>query len=178
MNVTLVPTDKLATVTGTVTDKDGNPESGVQISVTRTSSGANALHRYVTSSGKPRLGLSGKPYILTDDDGTYEASVLVEDDDEDYTITPKKKRMYFDDPDEVESLETGDTEDGVDFEALDQSRIRGYVQNSGGGGMPGLTVMATGDDGYIGRDDTDDQGSFSIWVDGGDQYYDHQNREP
>ena len=72
--------------------------------------------------------------------------VKVTDDDHDYTITPSKNRYYFDNTDETERLEAGDDEDGVDFEALRRSRIRGAVKDADDNGMGGVTVTATARD--------------------------------
>ena len=111
--------------------------------------------------------------VRTGDDGTYEMQVLVTDDDEDYTITPSKNRYYFDNTDETERLEVGDDEDGVDFEALRQSRIRGAVKDADDNGMAGVTVTATAQGRtptYAPSDETNSNGRFIIWVDGDERY--------
>ena len=160
-DITLPDADLLATVTGTVTDKDGDPVSGVEIRVTDEND-KNVLKNPSKSGGDFRA---------TGDDGTYTLSIMVEEDDADYTITPSKNRYYFDNTDEIERLESGDEEDGVDFEALRQSRIRGSVRGPDGG-MEGVEVTATarGREDYTPSDDTNANGRFTIWVDGDERY--------
>ncbi len=164
-DITLPDADLLATVTGTVTDKDGDPVSGVDITVTNQA-GENVLQNETRNCEAERND-ENIACRKTGDDGTYTLSVLVKEDDEDYTITPSKTRYYFDNTDEVERLEVGDEEDGVDFEALRQSRIRGSVRGPDGG-MEGVTVTATGDRTF--SDETNANGRFTIWVDGDDRY--------
>ena len=177
LDVVLKESAMLATVTGTVTDKDGEPVSGVDLIVTNED-GDNVLHnkQWISSIGANcTVGEDPMNYCRrTGDDGTYEMLVRVTDDDEDYTITPSKNRYYFDNTDEVERLESGDEEDGVDFEALRQSRIRGAVKDADAAdadGVGGVTVTATaqGRD-YSASDETNDNGRFTIWVDGDERY--------
>ena len=93
------------------------------------------------------------------------------DEDRDYTITPEKTRYYFDNADEIERLEAGDSEDGVDFEALRQSRIRGFVEDAGGKRMADVKVTAQAQpSGYMNDATTSSNGRFTIWVDGDETY--------
>ncbi len=165
-NVELAESDVLATVAGTVTDKDGDPVSGVRIRVEYD--GKSVL-------ANPARGCKANDSDtdncrVTGSDGTYSLDVDVMDEDRDYTITPEKDGYYFDNADEVERLEAGDSEDGVDFEALRQSRIRGFVEDEDENRMADVTVMAKSRD-YEGKATTSSNGRFTIWVDG-DQTYD------
>ena len=184
LDVVLKESAMLATLTGTVTDKDGEPVSGVDLTVTNED-GKDVLHnrQWLSSIGAYCTVGEGDAAMncrRTGDDGTYEMLVRVTEDDEDYTITPSKNRYYFDNTDEVERLESGDEEDGVDFEALRQSRIRGAVKDADDAdadGVGGVMVTATaqgkdrnGNSVYIGRDETNDNGRFTIWVDGDERY--------
>ena len=169
LTVELEESDILATVSGTVTDKDGDPVSGVDITVVNESDESVLMNP--TRNCKVNDSKTDNCY-KTGSDGTYTLSVLVTEDDEDYTITPSKDRYYFDNTDEVERLESGDEENGVDFEALRQSRIRGSVRGPDGG-MSGVTVTATNGSTRTPltfMDDTNDNGRFTIWVDGDERY--------
>ena len=176
LDVVLKESAKLATVTGTVTDKDGDPVSGVDLTVINEA-GEDVLHNrqwlgsaYCTVVGEDDAAMNCR---RTGDDGTYEMQVRVKDDDEDYTIKPSKNRYYFDNTDETERLEVGDEEDGVDFEALRQSRIRGAVKDADDDGVGGVTVTATARDrtpAYAPSDETNANGRFTIWVDGDETY--------
>ncbi|MXX71382.1 MAG: hypothetical protein F4205_14695, partial [Gemmatimonadetes bacterium] len=175
LDIVLKESAMLATVTGTVTDKDGDPVSGVDLTVVNED-GEDVLHNRQSISAIGAYCTVGEGDDAmncrrTGDDGTYEMQVRVTDDDEDYTITPSKNRYYFDNTDEVERLEVGDDEDGVDFEALRQSRIRGAVKDADDNGMAGVTVTAEaqGRD-YSASDETNDNGRFIIWVDGDERY--------
>ena len=183
LDIVLQDAVMLATVTGTVTDKDGDPVAGVDLTVTNEA-GKDVLHnrhwiggRYCMADGR-RIEGEGAAIAgdlncrRTGDDGTYEMQIVVTEDDADYTITPTKTRYYFDDPYEIERLEVTDTEEGLDFEALRQSRIRGSVR-SGAGGMGGITVTATAQGrtpAYAPETETNENGRFTIWVDGDERY--------
>ena len=131
----------VATITGTVRDKDGDPVAGVDLTVTNEagvecSAQPDVAWRCVLRSRRSpgsmvrATAISGSLGCRrTGDDGTFELQITVTDDDADYTITPSKTRYYFDDPYEIERMEAGDTEEGLDFEALRQSRIRGSVRH-------------------------------------------------
>ena len=168
LDITLVESDLLATISGTVTDKHGDPVSGVDITVTWDNAGT-AVDVLQNATAKCTVGTN--KCRKTGDDGTYTLTVLVKEDDEDYTITPSKTRYYFDNTDEIERLEAGDAEVGVDFEALRQSRIRGSVRGPDGG-MEGVKVTATaqGREDYTPYDETNANGRFTIWVDGDERY--------
>ena len=188
LDVELAESTPLATVTGTVTDEDGDPVSGVDITVTKLD-GTNALHNQSRIPGgvcvAKRIEDTGqraneadsdgrgmgvdRACFRTGDDGTYELQIMVTEDDEDYVIAPSKDRTYFDDPYEEERLEVGDSEVGVNFEALVQGRIRGSVRNADGDGVEGATVTATAGS-YIPSATTNSRGRFTIWVDGDDTY--------
>ena len=177
LDIVLAESQMLATITGTVTDKDGDPVSGVDLTVVNEA-GEDVLHnrQWISAIGAYCTVGEGDAAMncrRTGDDGTYEMQVRVTDDDEDYTITPSKNRYYFDNTDETERLEAGDDEDGVDFEALRQSRIRGAVKDADDNGMGGVTVTATARDRtpvYAPSDETNDNGRFTIWVDGDERY--------
>ena len=175
LDVVLEESAMLAVVTGTVTDKDGEPVSGVDLTV-MNEDGEDVLfnRQWISAIGAYCTVGEGDDAMncrRTGDDGTYEMQVRVTEDDEDYTITPSKNRYYFDNTDETERLEVGDDEDGVDFEALRQSRIRGAVKDADDNGMAGVTVTAEaqGRD-YSASDETNDNGRFIIWVDGDERY--------
>ncbi|MYG75436.1 MAG: hypothetical protein F4198_07620 [Acidobacteria bacterium] len=183
LDITLQDAALVATITGTVTDKDGNPVAGVDLTVTNEA-GASVLRNrtwlggaYCAATGRRIEGegaaISGSLGCRrTGDDGTFELQITVTDDDADYTITPSKTRYYFDDPYEIERLEVGDTEEGLDFEALRQSRIRGSVR-SASGGLGGIEITATAQGrmpGYAPETMTNDNGRFTVWVDGDERY--------
>ena len=177
LDIVLEESQLVATVTGTVTDKDGDPVAGVDLIVVNED-GDDVLHnrQWISAIGAYCTvgeGDAAKNCRRTGDDGTYEMQVQVTDDDHDYTITPSKNRYYFDNTDETERLEAGDSEDGVDFEALRQSRIRGAVKDADDNGIAGVTVTATARDRtptYAPTDETNDNGRFTIWVDGDERY--------
>ena len=161
LDVDVAEQDKLATVTGTVTDKNGDPVSGVEIGVTLgdVSKLANAA-RGCTNC------------VKTVADGTYTLQVMVTDDDAEYTITPSMRQKYFDNLYEEERLETGDEVDGVDFVALDQGRIRGYVRDGSGDRMADVTITAEARSGDYNAApvETNSNGRFSLWVNGDEKY--------
>ena len=171
LDIELAESAMLATVTGTVTDKDGDPVSGVDLTVVNEDGEDVLFNRQWISASGANCTVGEMHCRRTGDDGTYEMQVRVTDDDEDYTITPSKNRYYFDNTDETERLEVGDDEDGVDFEALRQSRIRGAVKDADDNGIAGVTVTAEaqGRD-YSASDETNDNGRFTIWVDGDERY--------
>ncbi|MDE2865971.1 MAG: cadherin-like beta sandwich domain-containing protein, partial [Gemmatimonadota bacterium] len=174
LDIVLKESQMLATVTGTVTDKDGDPVSGVDLTVVNEDGDDVLYNKQRLASGAFCTVGEGDAAMncrRTGDDGTYEMQVKVTEDDVDYTITPSKNRYYFDNTDETERLEVGDDEDGVDFEALRQSRIRGAVKDAEDNGMGGITVTATaqGRD-YSASDETNTNGRFTIWVDGDERY--------
>ena len=170
LDVSLGVADMLATVRGTVTNKDGDPEARVLIRV--TDEGGKDVLKRPTRNCKVD-GSEEDNCVLTGADGTYTLQVKVTDDDEYYTVTPSKRRMYFYEPYEEVRLEAGDSDDGVDFEALDQSSIRGSVK-LGEDGLEGVKVTATPhrhhDDDYAPYAMTSATGRFTIWVDGDRRY--------
>ncbi len=173
LDVVLEGSQLVATITGTVTDKDGDPVAGVDLTVVNEAGEDVLNNRQWISAIGAYCTVDAVNCRRTGDDGTYEMQVKVTDDDEDYTITPSKNRYYFDNTTEQETLEAGDSEDGVDFEALRQSRIRGSVEDADGDNMGGVTVTATAldrDPVYAPSDETNDNGRFTIWVDGDETY--------
>ncbi|MDE2805437.1 MAG: carboxypeptidase regulatory-like domain-containing protein [Gemmatimonadota bacterium] len=185
LDITLIESDLVATITGTVTDKNGDPVAGVDITVTNEA-GEDRLNNWQWLSGIGYCQTDGRRVEgvgdvidadlycrRTGEDGTYELQVLVTEDDADYTITPSKNRYYFDDPYEIERVESGDTEEDLNFEALKQSRIRGAVKTDDDSGVGGVKVMATAQGrvpAYMPYDETNSNGRFTIWVDGDERY--------
>ena len=173
LDVELGESDHLATVTGTVTDSEDAGEAGVAIVVTGPNGKVSRDDGgyWLANADKKGCPTGQSVCRLTAPDGSYTLSVVVTEDREDYKITPHKHRMYFEDPDEEVGIEVGDTEDNVDFEALDQGRIQGSVRYDG---KPLANVKVTADDGNATTTDstgtTNTDGHFRIWVNGGERY--------
>ena len=169
LNLDLGESDLLAIVTGTILDKDGDPASRVNVTIQRIDGPGDAHADSVLANPTRRCSVArGSARVScqqTDSDGNYRLEVKVTDDDAEFLITPSKDGYYFDNKNEEEDLEAGDEEDGVDFEALRQSRIRGVVRN-GNSPLSGIKVDAA--DGDLSFSDvTNQQGAFEIWVDEG-----------
>ncbi len=146
LNIQLAENDTIAIVTGTVLDKNDQPVPNVQIRVERRVPGGNpnrqVLRNYArTGSGSPS---SANRFVRTGSDGSYRLEIHVGKDDDNYRITPSLTGWFFDDIYEEESLESGDEESDVNFEALRLNRIRGSVRmTENGAGLSNIRVVAT-----------------------------------
>ena len=158
----LVDVDTTATITGTILDADGDPVSGVAISV-KDENDVNALDPASVTRGCNECQ-------LTKSDGSYSLTVKVTGRDAYYTVTPEKRRMFFDPPYDRVRLESDDVEDEVDFEALEQGQIRGRVEDEDGNRLEGIRISATAGTETSGTATTNEYGNFTLWVDGHEVY--------